>query len=226
MNKQEALNLFRQALDLADEQIEARMTARTGEIAITRVQHETGVARIMETFCAYKSRKVKRRILIALLAAVLAVLASCTAYANRDKIASFVEKFYDGHVGVSFGDIPEDAPTEILEVYMPSYIPEGYEIADLQSNAARVRMLWKNEQGEHINFTQNLLKGNLNGWDLEDADPKILTINGIAVYCARYENTNSYMWNDGKYAYKLTTTEGFTDEEVEKLITLTVAEEK
>ncbi|MBO5269335.1 MAG: hypothetical protein J6B77_01030, partial [Clostridia bacterium] len=120
MNKQEALELFRQALDRADEQLEAEMTARTGEIAVTRAEHETGVARIMEAFRGYRSRKVKRRILIALLAAVLAVLASCTVYVNRDKIASFVEKFYDGNVDVSFGDIPEDAPTEILEIYMPS----------------------------------------------------------------------------------------------------------
>ena len=226
MNKQEALELFRQALDRADEQLEAEMTARTGEIAVTRAEHETGVARIMEAFRGYRSRKVKRRILIALLAAVLAVLASCTVYVNRDKIASFVEKFYDGNVDVSFGDIPEDAPTEILEIYMPSYIPEGYELVEMYSDFAMVKAEWENSDGKKMVFRQFLLWGTVHGWDNEETEIKTLIINDIPVYYAQHNYETFYLWNDGNYSYKLSIEDSFTAEEIESILTLTLVVEE
>ena len=222
MDKKEALALFRYALDKADEQLEAEMVARTGEIIITREQHETGVNRIMEAFRRYKAMKVKRRIVIVLLAAVLIVLTSCTIYVNRDRIAAFVENFYDTYVKVSYDQTREEAPKEILEVYMPSYIPEGYELIESHSNAARVRTQWENGENGKITFDQALLTDGLMDWDNEKTEPKILIINDISVYCAQYNNAAFYMWNDGNYSYKLMVTEDFVAEEIERLITLTM----
>ena len=60
------------------------------------------------------------------------------------------------------------------------------------------------------------------GWDQEGADPKILEINDMTVYYSQYENTDSYIWNDGHYSYRLTATEDFILEEIESLLTLMI----
>lgn len=229
MNKQMSLDLFREALDAAQEQLEDEMTAGTGEVVVTREEHEKGVARIMATFRRYKATRLKRRILISILAAALVILTSCTIYANREKIAAFVEKFYHTYIDVSYTDIDENAPQEIQQVYLPSYIPEGYELTDSHSNTTRVRMKWVNQNGEKIIYVQTLLTGDLLSLDSEMGEPKILTVGGISVYYAEYSNTqysneNIYVWNDGDYSYKLTVTADFPIEEIEKLITLAATE--
>lgn len=229
MNKRTSLDLFREALERAEEQLEAEMAERTTKITVTREQHDQGVARIMEAFRRYKIVKMKRRILISILAAVLAILTSCTIYVNRDKIAAFVEEFYHTYVDVSYGDINEDTPTEILMAYQPSYIPEGYVLTDSHSHSARVRMVWVNQNGEKIIFAQTVLTEKLLGWDNERVEPKTLTVNDTVVYYGEYNNTEDinatvYMWNDGEYSYKLTVMEDLSLEEIQKIITLVAVE--
>lgn len=220
MNKQMSLNLFRDALDRAEEQLEAEMTERTLEVTITREQHEKGVARIMAAFRRHAAMKVKRRILIVILAAVLVILTSCTIYVNREKIAAFVEELYHTYIDVSYRAIDENAPTEILEVYLPAYIPEGYELTESHSNSARVRTQWENEDGERISLVQTILTGDLLGWDVEKGEPQSRVVNETTLYCSEYNNATIYMWNDGDYSYRLTVTEDFLLEEIEELITL------
>lgn len=226
MNKRTSLDLFREALERAEEQLEAEMAERTTKITVTREQHDQGVARIMEAFRRYKIVKMKRRILISILAAVLAILTSCTIYVNRDKIAAFVEEFYHTYVAVSHGDINEDVPTEILTAYQPAYIPEGYVLTDFHSNSARVRMQWTKDNGEKIIFTQAVMLGNLSGWDNERVEPKILTVNDTVVYYGEYNDNKAmvYMWNDGDYSYKLMVLEDLPIEEIQKIITLVAVE--
>ena len=224
MDKDLSLNLFREALSTAQDELEAELTEKTSKVVITREQHESGVARIMAAFRKRKNIIVKRRILVALLAAVLVILTSCTIYANRDKIAAFMEKFYSTYIDVSYGEIDENVPTEIQQVYLPSYIPEGYEITDLHSNSARVRTQWENEDGARITFVQNLLAGDLTGLDFEKGDPNIITVNDMTVYYSKYNNADIYVWNDGYYSYQMTTTENFPYEELEKLMTLSATE--
>lgn len=224
MDKDLSLNSFREALNIAQEELEAEMTERTLEFTITREQHENGVARIMAAFRRYAAMKVKRRILIVILAAVLVILTSCTIYVNREKIASFVEEFYHTYIDVSYSAIDENVPTEIQQVYLPSYIPEGYEITDLHSNSARIRTQWENADGARITFVQNLLAGDLTGLDFEKGDPNIITVNDMTVYYSKYNNADIYVWNDGYYSYQMTTAENFPYEELEKLMTLSATE--
>ena len=220
MNKQMSLDLFREALDAADAELEAELTAKAAEVIVTREQHEKGVARIMAAFERHRAMKLRRRILISILAAVLVLLTSCTIYVNREKIAAFVEEFYNTYVDVSYGEIDDNAPTEMQTVYQPAYIPEGYELVEAHSNSVRVRTEWVNQDGERIVFAQALVSGNLLSWDNERIEPQILTVNDIAVYYAEYGNTIVYMRNDGEYSFRLTVTENFTFEELEKLIAL------
>ena len=220
MNKQMSLDLFREALIKAEEQLEAEMAERATRITVTQEQHEQGVARIMEAFRRHRAIKVKRRILISILAAVLAILTSCTIYVHREKIAAFVEEFYHNYIDVSYGEIDDGAPKEIQTVYQPSYIPEGYELAESHSNSARVRMKWVNQDGEKIVFVQALLTGDLLSWDSEKGAPQELILNEKTVYYSKYENKDIYIWNDGRYTYKLTLTEDFPSEEIENIMTL------
>ena len=220
MNKPMSLDLFREALIKAEEQLEAEMAERAMRITVTQEQHEQGVARIMEAFRRHRAIKVKRRILISILAAVLAILTSCTIYVHREKIAAFVEEFYHNYIDVSYGEIDDGAPKEIQTVYQPSYIPEGYELTDSYQDSARVRMKWVNQDGEKIVFVQTLLSDKLMSLDIEKGEPKSLILNDVTVYYSKYENKDIYVWNDGSYAYKLTLTEDFSPEEIEKVITL------
>lgn len=225
MNKQMSLDLFREALIKAEEQLEAEMAERATRITVTQEQHEQGVARIMEAFRRHRAIKVKRRILISILAAVLAILTSCTIYVHREKIAAFVEEFYHNYIDVSYGEIDDGAPKEIQTVYQPSYIPEGYELTDSYQDSARVRMKWVNQNGEKIIFAQTLLEAKLLGWDNERIEPKTLTVNDAVVYYGEYDDTRNnnamvYMWNDGDYSYKLMVLEDIPLEEVQKIITL------
>lgn len=220
MNKQMSLDLFREALDAADAELEAELTAKAAEVIVTREQHEKGVARIMAAFERHRAMKLRRRILISILAAVLVLLTSCTIYVNREKIAAFVEEFYNTYVDVSYGEIDDNAPTEMQTVYQPAYIPEGYELVETQSSFARICTQWVRQDGEIIIFTQALVSGNLLSLDNERVEPTTLTVNDRVVYYAEYNSTTAYMWNDGDYSYKLTVTEDLPFEEIEKLITL------
>lgn len=223
MNKQMSLNLFREALDAAAEQIEAEMAERGAEILVTRAQHEIGVGRIMEAFRKHTTVKWKRRIWVALLAAALMILTSCTIYANRDKIATFIEEFYHTYIDVSYEAIGEDVPREILELYQPSNIPEGYELAEAFESTAFARTEWLNEQGKRITFDQSLLTtGGVTVWDNERVTPKLITVNDTSVYYAEYNGTHCYMWNDGRYSYALVITGELLSKEIEQLIILTV----
>jgi hypothetical protein len=151
----------------------------------------------------------RAKIAAAAIAATM-LLASCAA-AYSDEIRDFVETIYEDYISIGFDD-PDEAPRQIEEYYVLTYIPEGYYIKDhIQSDLSN-RYILENDQGDKIIFEQTVLnnKAELN---FEQGEQYMLYINEKEIYCRAYDTGCHYMWNDGKYSMSVYSVDQIIDEE-------------
>ena len=144
------------------------------------------------------------------------LLASCAA-AYSDEIRDFVETIYEDYISIGFED-PDEAPIQIEEYFVLTYIPEGYYIKDhIQMNSLN-RYILENDQGDKIIFEQTVLN-NKTELDSEQGEQYMLYIDGKEIYCRAYDTGCRYIWNDGKYAMSVYSVDQIIDEETfEKII--------
>lgn len=184
----------------------------------TTAKHRRAMRRII-----YGKPSIKKRVAVALLAAVLAALVGCSVYAYKEKIADFIQHIYETYIHVTYNNA-DDTPTKITKKYLPEYIPEGYEVRDYQEISTLVRTEWSTSENQRIIFSQEVILEKHTVYDSEDSQSTILTINNTNVYYSQYNNFKSYVWHDEKYAYTLKFTADFADEKIAQMITLTPVE--
>ena len=90
------------------------------------------------------------------------------------------------------------------EINAPEYIPKGYEIEHIYSEAEIKVVEYKNENGENIIFTQNSLDNNIH-LDTEDAAVEDILINGINATFIQKGGKTSILWTDDNYVYIIET---------------------
>jgi len=170
----------------------------------------------MANIQAYKKKKtIKKRWIIALVAAALLALAGCIAVC-RVELQHFIVDMIDGRNEI-WQITPDDAP-RYLEERMPAYLPDGYVLTYECESIVSIEKTWTNENGDTIHIWQNVIGTSMHGMDTDSGKYEILTINGREIYHHYWEDEEYlYLWQD-KYMYTLSSSTPLQQEELEKII--------
>ncbi len=99
--------------------------------------------------------KTARRVTAILIAAVLILLSACAAIIYRDKIKGlFVEKHEDRDVVAVQTEEQYPSNRKIEEVYVLSYVPEGFELVEDEILKIRVKYQYKDSVNNIIVYRQ------------------------------------------------------------------------
>ena len=134
------------------------------------------------------------------IAAITGALMGCKPV--RKAVVNFFQNVYEAYTEFVFDKkVAANAPNEIEDIRVPTYIPEGYELTDKAETSSYLMYLWKNEFGNIIYFHQMTLNGK-NVLDTENATVEWLE--GTDILLVEKENRIQTFWNDEDYAYTLT----------------------
>ncbi len=95
-----------------------------------------------------------------------------------------------------------DLPQIIEEKYLPTYIPEGYEVSKVEDNVNILRYEYINSEGNFIEYNQAPIVGSSFGVNTEDSELVPILINGCeGFYCETKTNANVVFWNTDEYMF-------------------------
>lgn len=143
-----------------------------------------------------KRKALSKRILAGALAASLLLFSGITVYAYGDSIGGFIESVYNGFIEITHNDSEVKTLDRIYESYSLSYIPEGYKQIFGLDNAMVNKKEWRNDEGEHVIFTQTVLDS---VFTFEEGERDTFEYGGRTIYFCRCDSCYVYIWNDGKY---------------------------
>lgn len=147
-------------------------------------------------------RKISRALLTAIIAIIVMLTGMMSVSATRKPFIEFVEKIKPKYVDVSLSEDSTPPVDKIQTEYTLASLPDGYELETYQKDDYSVLVVWKNNNGEEIVFSQNILDASYT-IDNEHEYEK-LNINGYNAYY-----TNSLLiWTDGEYWFNLGITNG------------------
>ena len=214
------MELFRQAL------IEATCNVYDRELALCEQnvrcsrRHYAQMRKILNVTilpATNRKMKIKRRVLVALIAAAL-LLTGCTAYAYREEIKAFIETIFDDHVEVKYNDGEEPAGSAVITEYFTlGYVPDGYALVNEIQTPTLCTCKWETSCGKYMIFKQSTVSATLFVMDDETKDWTLLSIGQHEIYY-RFTGRYHYIWNDGKYAYQLTVSTELPDQELISMI--------
>lgn len=213
MDKTTNQELFKQALvEGVNRRIDRELAACEEEVFFSR-RHIKAMNRIIKG--KTPAKPINRKMIAILVAAAILLLAGC-AIIYRDEIRSFITDFREFFVKVTF-DKGESESRVIDEVYELTYIPDGYEIESEYMDRHMVQYIIKGSEGDIIKFVQRPLDMSSFYIDIEHDYDNSMRIGQYEIYY-RYTNTTySYIWNDGKYALNIYSSE-FLSEDIIKAI--------
>ena len=159
-----------------------------------------------------RSLSPKMRRIIAILVAAALLLTSC-GIIFRNEIREIFEDVYDFFIAVTYTE--KGSNGEIVEeVYELGYLPEGYSLSNKNIRPIGVRYEYKNENGDYIWFDQKMIDGTNFYVDSESGFARINNIENYEVYYRFADQKHVYVWNDGKYSFKLSSVNLITNEEL------------
>ena len=159
-----------------------------------------------------RSLSPKMRRIIAILVAAALLLTSC-GIIFRNEIREIFEDVYDFFIAVTYTEKGSDG--EIVEkVYELGYLPEGYSLSNENIRPIGVRYEYKNENDDYIWFEQKMIDGTNFYVDSESGFARINNIENYEVYYRFADQKHVYVWNDGKYSFKLSSVNLITNEEL------------
>ena len=208
--------LFKKALWEASCNVYERELAACTEDAKCSRRHYAKMRKILGVAVLPATNRpmmIRRRVVAALIAAVL-LLTGCTAYAYREEIREFIETVFEDYIRVSYRDTQEPTDSKVIEEYYTlGYVPEGYELTKTFERPTQTRYKWNNPEGAYIMFEQCHVDGSLLGMDNKAERWESVQIGNHKMH-HRVSDVYYYLWNDGVYAYKLTTSLQWDEEEL------------
>lgn len=151
-----------------------------------------------------RRRKMNRRVVIALICALIMVLLTGCALWYR-QFVDFVVTVFEQYTKVEQQIDEEEFPTEIEEVLIPHTLPEGYELTQEQVGRYSVKMVWKNKENSYIIFVQKSISGASHYIDHKYGSYLSETIEGYEIFYHFTNNVHTYVWEDS-YEFQITST--------------------
>lgn len=155
-------------------------------------------------------RNIRKGLLAAVIATMIAVTALMSVSATRTPIIEFVKKVFSQFNEITLS--PEATPpVDTIETeYTLTNLPEGFKLDTYQKDDYSVFSVWKNEAGEEIVLTQALLDSNFS-IDTEHEYKEII-MNGYEAFINKYEHNSTLTWTDGNYWFVLNVPNRLNDE--------------
>lgn len=209
------LELFKQALrEGTDLRIRSVIASYTEKITCSE-KHTAAMAEILDGRykkpLSWSDAKVK---IAAIIIAATMLLAGC-AIIYKEEIRGFIEHIYEEYIEITFTDGKTES-SAIEEVYELTYLPEGYSLEESTIFGNNVYYTFSANNNK-ITFYQTDFNG-IHIFDNESGYSLILTVNNTEVYYKNTKTNNNYVWNDGKYAMVLTSTEELSTDDLQKII--------
>ena len=162
---------------------------------------------------------LKKKILYALIAALIAVSLAMSVSAIREPIINFFVEIYDSFISV-FVDAPAPASIAIEEKYELGYLPEGFELVEEKEWPSSYEAIYSDEKRRirviQLEYSQELFSEFSS--DNTGANVEQIEINGMQILYIHKNNMVSLIWHDDKYMIKLTLNFVVTKEECVKII--------
>lgn len=146
-------------------------------------------------------RRISRSLIAALIAVLIAFAGTMSVSATRAPFVEFVEKVFSKYIEVT---VSKDStlPVETIETeYTLSDVPKGYKVSRYDKSDAGVFTVWKNENGDEIVLSQDILNMSLS-IDNEHY-LKEVNVNGHKGYLNIYSKNATIWWSDGEYSYMI-----------------------
>lgn len=191
------------------------------ESAEYSIRHYKKICKIIDakpTPSAGVQRIKKRRLAALLVAAVMLLLAGCTAVFYKEQIGDFFTEVYEKYIKGSFAE--EDAVNNqfINEYYTLTYVPEGYESLEKNTGKMLARYVWENADGAQMIFAQAPINSGSFFLDNESGTTDVIEMGEYTIYCRIIDGTYSYIWNNEEYAFALYFDNEISEEEIIEII--------
>ncbi len=171
----------------------------------------------------YVNTGMKRAVLVSIIAVLLASTALAVP-AIREAIIKFFLQNEQTHYEFSFD--PEQAakaPECIETVYLPTYIPDGYQEDSKVITAPSVIVIWHNSETDSwIDYEQMKIPDEPEntdwyGLNAENVKEERLNFNGYNVLSVYDTEISTYIWTDDSYFYNLTCSNTVSQAQMQKI---------
>lgn len=123
-----------------------------------------------------------------------------TAYAYRVRIFEIISTVFKEFTSISISSENNPDNYKLIPIES-SYIPDGYTIIEKICDDYEQRIIYSNDVGNEILYTQTLLTNGNFIIDTEDAQLENLDIDGINVNIVQKNGNTMIYWNDENYFY-------------------------
>ena len=162
---------------------------------------------------------LKKKILYALIAALIAVSLAMSVSAIREPIINFFVEIYDSFISV-FVDAPAPASIAIEEKYELGYLPEGFELVDEKEwNSSNEKMYSDgNKQIKFVQLVYSSEKFAEFSFDNNYSNIEYIELNNEQIVYAQKNSRITLLWCDDEYMFKIIFDFIITKEECVKII--------
>ena len=189
-------SLFKQAL--IDATLEISDDLSDGK----RVKYSAQHRKRMRSMGVSVGLPTRAKILVILVAAAI-LLTGCAVF--REQIVGLIFSFSHKFVFIN-GVANPDAPKEIEQIYVPTYLPEGFTEAERDEKWNKVKTVWRNENGDYIQVLQVVIHGVKFKIKHEHTESsKIIKLEQFDLYNTEISNYSFFIWSDGFYAFEIKT---------------------
>ena len=161
----------------------------------------------------------RNRLKIGIIAAILICLTmimSITAIrSNSVKLLTNAHKDYFEIIVTSDSNT---FPTNIEKIYIPSYMPESYELKAITKRELFTQVIWSNNS-YNIRLQQTIVSKNTNiHFDTEHSKLEYAVLGGYELYCVIAEGNRYVSWITEEYSFLLVCPSDIEFSEIEKII--------
>ena len=153
----------------------------------------------------YTRKPLKKKILYAAIAALVAISLAMSVSAIREPIINFFVEIYDSFISI-FVDAPAPASVAIEEKYELGYLPEGFELVEEKEwNTTNEKTY--SDGNKRIKFVQIPYSNELFRElliDNNDSNIEYIELKGGRIIHAQKNDMISLLWSDDKYILKVT----------------------
>ena len=212
MNKKD-LELFKQAIDEGISNRFDKLAAACTEEIVCSERHNLAMQAIVYGKIDTKrtwSPRMKR--VVAILVAAALLLTSC-GIIFRDEIREVFEEFF---VKLSFDS--DDYNKTIEEIYVLTYLPEGYALEEENISNTVVTYIFVNSTNDRLFFEQRIINGSDFIIDNESGYSIIQEIEKYEVYQINNNIEYFYVWKKENYSIKIKSNIKISNEEILHII--------
>lgn len=213
------MNLIRCALAEAARLEHEQLAAKGEELMEKEVLSAPDYESFKKKVKVRRRVSLKKKILYALIAALIAVSLTMSVSAIREPIINFFVEIYDSFISI-FVDAPAPASIPIAEKYELGYLPEGFELVEEKEWNASCDKTYS-DGNRRIKFVQVLLSSEMLSdiaLDNNDSNVEYMQINGSKVIYMQKNNSTNTAWIMDEYIFKISFNFTITQDDCVKII--------